>query len=181
VTTTKFMQAGDALTAEVPCQRRGQCELEVSDARTSAALGRFRGESDGASAVFSLPRLLRGRAVRLALRAGSKVMTGICRVCSLPGTTAQTHTEADAKRTKAKPVAFVLVPVARVRAAMPGLLLGDLEAKVAQGGGLSVARGSALFALVAEQEPGASACRLTAISEPAGFFRFVCEVERSTT
>ena len=48
---TKFTQAGDALTAEVPCRHLGQCELEVSDARTSAALGRFRGESDGATAA----------------------------------------------------------------------------------------------------------------------------------
>jgi len=155
---------------EVPCQHLGQCVLEVSDVRTSAAIGRFCGESNGAAAVFSLPRLLCGRAVRLTLRAGTKALNGICRV-----------PEAGAKCVRARPQVPVFVPVAKVRAVMPGLLLDDLEAKVAQGGGLSVARGSALFALVAEQEPSASACRLTAISEPAGFFRFVCEVERSTT
>jgi hypothetical protein len=162
---TKFMQVGDAWMAEVPCQYRGQCELEVSDARTSAPVGRFCGESNGIAAVFSLPRALRGRTVRLSLRAGAKVLNGICRV-------PETAPRARVRR----PEVFVLVPVAKVHAAMPGLLLGDLEAKVAQGG-LSVARGSALFALVAEQEPGASACRLTATSEPAGFFRFACEVE----
>jgi len=176
VTTTRFTQAGDALTAEVPCRRRGPCELEVSDARTSEALGRFRGESDGAVAVFSLPRLTPGRAVRLALRAGNKVLSGICRVCSLPGTIAQTHTGCSSPGTTAQThhhgaTTSVLVPVAAVLAAMPGLLLDDLGARVARGG-LSVARGSALFALVAEQEPGASACRLVATSEPDGFFRF---------
>lgn len=161
---TKFMQVGDAWMAEVPCQYRGRCELEVSDARTSAPVGRFCGESNGVAAVFSLPRALHGRTVRLALRAGAKVLNGICRVPEA------------AARARVRPSVSVLVPVAKVHAAMPGLLLGDLEAKVAQGG-LSVARGSALFALVAEQEPGASACRLTATSEPAGFFRFVCEVK----
>ena len=175
VTTTRFMQVGDAWMVEVPCQHRGRCELEVSDARTSAAIGRFCGESDGAVAVFSLPRLLRGRAVRLALRAGAKVLNGICRVPA-----------ADAKRAGAvqarRPTVSVLVPVAKARAAMPGLLLDDLEAKVAQGGGLSVARGSALFALVAEQEPSASACKLIAMcrnreEKPGGFLRFACEVD----
>lgn len=165
--TTRFIQAGDAWAAEVPCQHRGWCELEMTDALTSAALGRFCGESDGVMAVFRLPRLPHGRAVRLALRAGAKVLNGICRV-----------PEAAAERARARPTAFVLVPVAKARRAIPGLLLDDLGAKVAQGGGLSVARGSALFALVAEQEPSASACRLVEISEPGGFFRFACEVDR---
>ena len=150
-------------TAEIPCPWHGQCELEVMDSQTSEAMGQFAGFSDGNVAKFEIPFLRPSAAVRLSIRKGSRLMSGLCR---LPD---EQHTDSE-PRFK---IVEVELPLRRMQETLPGILVDSIKGKV--GDGLVVGESSPMFAAVSSIVDGLMSCRLTEVLDD-GTFRFEAQV-----
>lgn len=164
-----FKQTGSSWSVEVPHQQPGPCELEIVDVQTSEAFGRFGGVSTDGVAKFEVSFLPLGRTVRLNIWCGAKSITGVCRV---PGTLRPHRYAEKAAVLDCRREEEVTLPLSRIREAMPGVLMGEIESKV--GTGLSVGEKSPLFSAVAERLPHVLSCTLVGVSEDG--FRFRCEV-----
>jgi len=149
---------------EIPCSWQGQCELEMADSQTNAPLGRFVGFSDGDVAKFEIPFLQSGAAVRLSVRKGDRVITGLCR---LP-------IEQQVDNKPRIEIVGVELSLQRIQEALPGILVDSIKGKI--GNGLVVGENSPMFAAVVSAVDGLlMSCRLTKVLDD-GTFRFEAQI-----
>jgi len=147
--------------AEVPCPRPGPCALEIADGQTSGVIARSKGEASDGVARFAIPPLAPGL-VRVTVRQGKQSSAGLCKVPSLGDEPSSREEE-------------VVIPLAMISQAMPGVLVEDIKRRIADGD-LVVSGQSPMFTAVSERIAGATSCRLVDI-DLNGSFRFVCEVQ----
>ena len=145
--------------AEVPCRWLGPCTLEIADGQTSGIIACSKGEASCGVARFAIPPLAPGL-VRVTVRQGEQSSAGLCKVPPLNNEPPSREEE-------------VVIPLAAIFQAMPGVLVEDLKRRIANGG-LAVSEQSPMFAAVSEYVD-ATSCRLTGIDRD-GSFRFACEV-----
>ena len=147
--------------AEVPCCWYGPCVLEIADGQTGGVVARSKGEASCGVARFDIPPLAPGL-VRVTVKQGEQSSAGLCRVPLLNNESSSREEE-------------VVIPLAAISQAMPGVLVEDLKRRIANGY-LAVSEQSPMFAAVSGHVAGATSCRLTGIDRN-GSFRFVCEVQ----
>ena len=147
--------------AEVPCRWLGPCALEIADGQTNGIIARSKGEASCGVARFAIPPLASGL-VRVTVKQGEQLSTGLCKVPPLDNEPSSREEE-------------VVIPLATISQAMPGVLVEDLKRRIANGD-LAVSEQSPMFAAVSEHVADATSCRLTNIGRD-GSFRFVCEVQ----